>query len=89
MESLGDNFFPLSSLNMASHSLPSAVADWKSVINLTVFTSYMENSFSLVTFKIFFLIFHTLTKICLRVDQFAFIFLEVNSASGSCFPSEF
>ena len=73
---------------MVSHSLPSAVADWKSLINLTVFPSYMENRFSLVTFKTFSGFFHTLTKICLRVDEFAFIFPEVNTASGNCFPSE-
>ena len=34
--------FSFRSFNMASHSLPSAVSDWKSVINLIVVSSYME-----------------------------------------------
>ena len=51
--------------------------------------AYMENSFSLATFKIFPLFFHSLTKMCLRVDLFPFIFLEVNSESGGWFSSKF
>ena len=47
----------------------------------------MENSFSPATF--FPLFFHSLTKMCLRVDLFPFIFLEVNSESGECFSSKF
>ena len=49
--------------------------------------AYMENSFSPATF--FPLFFHSLTKMCLRVDLFPFIFLEVNSESGKWFSSKF
>ena len=51
--------------------------------------AYLENSFSPAIFKIFPLFFHSLTKICLRVDLFPVIFLEVNSESGECFSSKF
>ena len=80
-------FFQLFEYGISQSSL--CCCWWKSVVTLTVFPSYMENSFSLVTFKTFSWFFNTLTKICLRVDQFGFIFLEVNTASENCFPSQF
>ena len=49
----------------------------------------MEKSFSPATFKIFPLFFHSFTKMCLRVDLFPVIFLEVNFESGECFSSKF
>ena len=51
--------------------------------------AYLENSFSPATFKILPLFFHSLTEMCLRVDLFPVIFLEVNSESGECFSSKF
>ena len=55
--------------------------------DLAAAATYMENSFSPATF--FPLFFHSLTKMCLRVDLFPFIFLEVNSESGEWFSSKF
>lgn len=77
MKSLVDNFFFHFEYVVPQ---PFLHCFWlKSVINIITVSIYMKSRFSLATFKIFHLISHSLAMMCLRVDLFVFILLEVNT----------
>lgn len=71
-------------LNMSSTSLlTSLVSDEKLAVTLWGFACKLSNQFSLVTFKIFSVLYHS-TRMSLGVDLFVFILLGIHWASWIC-----